>query len=196
VLIVGSHSSVADISATGVQRWAQLTLPLPPLDDLATYIQGCLAEDDKIPLSEYFMMQLMSVQVNPRAMCNLNNVKRLFRLSEDEQVDVLWTIMKSSLTFSPLDNDSTESAFHTFWDNNITKLLEVAIPCRTICDSNKQTSPAHLRPDFGVLIDGICAFRGEEKGPRYHGPHPKGELIQKLTWISHSLYSWSVCYLS
>jgi hypothetical protein len=44
-------------------------------------------------------------------------------------------------------------------------------------------SPALLRLDFGVLTDSICAFRGEEKVPRYHGPHPKGELIQKLTWM-------------
>ena len=104
---------------TLVQRWAQPTLPLPPLDDLAAYIQGPLAEDDNIPLSEYFMRELALVQVNPRAMCNLDDVKRLFRSSQDEQTDVLWTIVKSSHTFSPLDNDSTESAFHTFWDNNI-----------------------------------------------------------------------------
>jgi hypothetical protein len=43
-------------------------------------------------------------------------------------------------------------------------------------------STALLRPDFGVLIDGVCMFRSKEKAPRYHGPHPKDELIQKLTW--------------
>jgi hypothetical protein len=79
------------------------------------------------------------------------------------------------------DNDSTENAFHAFWDHNIRRLLEVAIPCRTIQDSNEQMSPALLRLDFGVLIDSICAFRGKKKAPRYHGPHPKDELIQKLT---------------
>ena len=102
-----------------MQRWTQPTFPLPPLDDLATYIEGPLAEDDKIPLSEYFMRQLTLFQVNPRAMCNLDDVKQLFRSSEDEQADILWTIVKLSLMFSPLDNDSTENAFHTFWDNNI-----------------------------------------------------------------------------
>jgi hypothetical protein len=61
--------------------------------------------------------------------------------------------------------------------------LEVAILCRTIWDSNEQTSTALLRLDFGVLIDGVCVFRGEEKVPRYHGPQPKDELIQKLTWM-------------
>jgi hypothetical protein len=65
------------------------------------------------------MRLLTLVQVNPRALCNLDNVKRLVRLSEDEQADVLWTIVKSSLTFLLLENDSTESAFHTFWDDNI-----------------------------------------------------------------------------
>ena len=85
--------------------------------------------------------------------------------------------MKSSLMFLPPDNDSTENAFHTFSDDNIQKLLEVTIPCRTIWNSNKQMSTALLRPDFGVLIDSICTFRGKEKAPRYHGPHPKDELI-------------------
>ena len=118
-MIIGSHSSIVDILATLVQRWAQTTLPLPPLDDLATYIQGPLAEDDKITLSEYFMRQFTLFQVNPRAMCNLDNVKQLFRLSKDEQADILWTIVKLSLTFSLLDNDSTENAFHAFCDNNI-----------------------------------------------------------------------------
>jgi hypothetical protein len=75
------------------------------------------------------------------------------------------------------------SAFHTFWDNYIQKLLEVAILCRNVWDSNEQTSPAILRLDFGVSIDSVCMFRGEEKVPRYHGPHPKDELIQKLTWM-------------
>ena len=182
MLNIGSYSSIADISATLVQRWTQLTLPLPPLDDLVTYIQGPLAEDDKIPPSEYFMMQFTSFQVNPRAMCNLDNVKWLSRLSEDEQADVLWTIVKLSLMFSLPDNDSTESAFHIFWDGNIQRLLEVTILCRTIWDSNEQMSTALLRLDFWVLIDSVCAFRDKEKAPRYHGPHPKYELIQKLTW--------------
>jgi len=102
---MGSHSSVVDISATSVQRWAQPTLPLPPLDNLAACIQGPLAEDDNIPLSENFMRQLTLVQVNPRAMCNMDDVKQLFRLSEDEQVDILLTTIKSSLMFSPPDND-------------------------------------------------------------------------------------------
>ena len=109
---MGSHSSVVDISATGVQRWAQPTLPLPPLDNLAACIQGPLAEDNNIPLSENFMRQLTLVQVNPRAMCNMDDVKQLFRLSEDEQVDILLTTIKSSLMFSPPDNDSTECIPH------------------------------------------------------------------------------------
>jgi len=95
-------------------------------------------------------------------------------------------------------NDSTESAFHTFWDGNIQRLLEVTILCRTIQDSNKQMSTALLRPDFGVLIDGICVFRDEEKAPKYHGPHPKDELIQKLTWTydpAPYILGWCVMYL-
>ena len=60
---------------TLLQRWAQLILPLPPLGDLAAYIQGPLAEDNKIPLSEYTMRQLTSFQVNPRTMCSLDDVE-------------------------------------------------------------------------------------------------------------------------
>jgi hypothetical protein len=181
-LILINHTPAADITVTLLQNWVKPILPLPALGDLATYIQGPLSEDNKIPLSDHAIMDLVSSQVNPRAMCSLSDVHQLFRSSEEEQADLLWTIVKTALTFPPPDSDSTESAFHGFWDNNIRVLLDVAITGKTIRDSNNQTSTALLRPDFGVLIDGICVFRGEEKALKYSGTHPRNELFQKLTW--------------
>jgi hypothetical protein len=176
------HLSIADISAVLLQRWATPIFPLPELKTLISYIQEPLAENAKIPLPDHAMRDLSSPLVSLRAICHINDVQLLFRSSEDEQADLLWTITKAGLTFDPPDDDSTESAFHQFWDGNIRRILDITTKGKCIRDSNNQTSTALLRPDFGVLVNGICAFRGEEKAPRYSGTHPKDELINKLTW--------------
>jgi hypothetical protein len=156
-------------------------LPLPTLEGLAAYIQGPLAEDEKIPLSDH-EMQALSAIGEPRATCTQSDVRHLFRSSEDEQARFLWSIADHVITFSPPASDGTESSFHGFWDNNMRTLLDAAIVCKSIRDSNDQTSTNLMRPDFGVLVNGFCAFRGEEKAPGYSGKHPKAELIEKLTW--------------
>jgi hypothetical protein len=96
---------------------------------------------------------------------------------------MLSNIVYRALNFAPPDGDSTEASFHSFWDDNIRWILQsVFIESKTIRDSNMHTSTGLLRPDFGLLLGGNCAFRGEEKAPTYSGRHPKEELIQKLRW--------------
>jgi hypothetical protein len=78
------------------------------------------------------------------------------------------------------DSGGTEMSFIGFWDNNI--ICAILPPSKTIRNSNRDTSTGLLRPDFGVLTQGICIFRGEENSPTCSGDHPKRELIDKLTW--------------
>jgi hypothetical protein len=181
VLIISSHSSVVDISATLLRRWAEPISPLPQLGDLAAYIEGPLEDDNKIPISHDIMNDLLSLQ-EPRSMCTPNEVQQLFRSSEDEKAGYILTIVSAALNFFPPASDSTENAFIVFWDMNIRNIVDAVITGRPIRDSNEMRSTALMRPDFGFLINGICAFRGEEKAPVFTGRHPKTELFEKLTW--------------
>ena len=76
--------------------------------------------------------------------------------------------------------------WHSFWDDNIRKLLEHLIPeGKTIRNGNQHTEKRKLRPDFGFLLKKICPFRGEEKGPD-NSEDPKAELADKLNWVYDS----------
>ncbi|KAF8576604.1 hypothetical protein K439DRAFT_646707 [Ramaria rubella] len=39
-----------------------------------------------------------------------------------------------------------------------------------------------MRPDFGFLVQNVCVFRGEEKGPE-NPEDPRAELADKLMWV-------------
>ena len=76
----------------------------------------------------------------------------------------------------------TENRFHSFWDANICSILELLIPQgEAIRNSNRQTATKNLRPNFGFIIEKICSFRGEERGPENH-TECRSELVEKLTW--------------
>ena len=182
MLISSSHFSIADHSAILLQRWARPIWPLPLLENLPAYIEAPLAEDAKIPISQELWASLL-LQKEPRWICSQDVIQRLFRLSETEQAEHIWTIVNPAFTFAPPDNDGTKSSFHSLWDRNIRQMLEaVILQGKVFRDSNEHTSTGLFRPDFGLLVAGNCSFRGEEKAPGYSGKHPKDELIDKLTW--------------
>ena len=149
------------------------------------YLNKPLEENEKIPLSHYSMTTLLS-RGEPTAMCSESDLERLFRVSEDEEADYLWTILKLAIVSGAPDGDGTEASFISFWDDNIRKIFNVTFaPNKVIRDSNRDTSTARQRPDFGILKNGICTFRGEEKPSHYSGKHPKDELFEKLVWTYH-----------
>jgi hypothetical protein len=45
----------------------------------------------------------------PSAICSQSDVQKLFRPSEDEEADYIWTIVKSGLILVPPGRDMTES---------------------------------------------------------------------------------------
>jgi hypothetical protein len=158
-------------------------MPLPQLEDLSAYITGPLTEDDKIRISPEEFNRLAS-HADPRSYCSPEDLQRLFKPGANDRAEyMLSNIVYRALNFAPPDGDSTESSFHSFWDDNIRWILEsVFTASRTIRYSNMHTSTGLLRPDFGLLLRGNCAFRGEEKAPGFTGRHPKDELIEKLRW--------------
>jgi hypothetical protein len=119
----------------------------------------------------------------PKIMCSERNLQRIFRSSEDEESDYIWTTLKATINAGAPDSDGSEALFHSFWDDNIRKIITlIDTPTKIIRGSNRGTSTHSQRPDFGILLQGACTFRGEEKPPRYTGRHPKDELLDKLTW--------------
>jgi hypothetical protein len=127
-------------------------------------------------------MRLLQAQQDPKSMCTPHDLQCLFRLSEDETAYPIWSRVYSALTFEPPGNDSSEMAFISFWDRNIRDVVDAAITGKSIRKPSRDRSTGLQRPDFGLLLGGVCVFRGEEKPPTYSGRHPKGELIQKLAW--------------
>jgi hypothetical protein len=176
-----SHKPIADISTDLIQKWTVPCERLPEINGLPAFIQGPLPDLHKIPISQSKFNELLA-QTSPRARCTPDVIQSLFRVSEGEKADAIWDIVNPVLVFPPPDQDSTESSFHKFWDQNIRQLFDTVIQGRTIRDSNESTSTALFRPDFGLLINKVCAFRGEEKAPGFSGKHPKQELFDKLTW--------------
>jgi len=77
-----------------------------------------------------------------------------------------------------------ETAFYSFWDSNIHRILELLVPeGQGIRINNRHTETRNLRPDFGFLFLSrtIYPFRGEEKGSQ-NAEDPRAELTTKLDW--------------
>lgn len=115
--------------------------------------------------------------------CSKDDVEKLFRISDEEISGTLYLLFYNAVLGAAPPDDGTESSFHSFWDDNIRKVLEMLIPYGTsIRDSNHKTSTQKLRPDYGLIIGSVCPFRGEEK-PSTSKDDPKAELSYKLAWV-------------
>jgi hypothetical protein len=68
----------------------------------------------------------------------------------------LWTTLKVTLNAGALDSDSTETSFHSFWDDNIWKIITL------ILTPDKSSGIASQEPDFGALLQGVRTFSGGE----------------------------------
>ena len=107
----------------------------------------------------------------------------LFRESESESGVYLFSLFLTIVREPAPPDNGTEASFHSLWDDNIRKILEMLLPTGIpIRDDSLHTSTQKLRPDFGFLLNNICIFRGEEKSPSDTGD-PKAELCDNLTWI-------------
>jgi hypothetical protein len=161
-----------------------MTLPTSQCD-LIAYFNKPLEENEKVPLSHHSMTTLLS-RGELNIMCSEDDLQQIFRSSEDEEADYLWTIPKMAIVAGSPDGDGTDISFFSFWDDNIRKILSVIFaPHEVIRGGNRNMSAACQWLDFGLLKHGVCTFRGKEKPPRYSGKHPKDELFDKLVWTYH-----------
>jgi hypothetical protein len=133
-------------------------------------------------LSRIQFDNLLSGLTETKDFCHGGDVERLFRISDAEASEVLHLIFYNAVVRLVPPEDGTEASFHSFWDDNIRKILELLVPSgKSVRDSSCHTNARKLRPDYGFLKDNVCPFRGEEKSPESHD-NPKAELSDKLTW--------------
>jgi hypothetical protein len=137
----GSYSILVDITDTLLSRWSNLTTTLPTSSqELAAYFNKPLEEDDKVPLSHLSMSTLVS-RGGPKIKCSERDLQRIFRSSEDEESDYIWTTLKATINAGAPDSDGTEASFHSFWDDNIRKIITlIDTPNKIIRNSNRGTS--------------------------------------------------------
>src|SRR5206468_3748614 len=78
--------------------------------------------------------------------------------------------------------DGTEYSFVELWDANIRKPLEILVYNSTfVRNSSRNMSTGSERPNYGLILNHVCPFRGEEKSPS-NKEDPKSELGRKLAW--------------
>ena len=176
-----SYVHIVDISSDLLGEWGQPVSPFPDIVDLAQYLNGPLSNEQKIPVSEDLLAQMTQSFMNLEALSRAD-VEVLFRSTEDETADFITTVVKTILMLPNPEDADTETSYISFWDRNIRHLLTFVLNARAIRDGNQSTSTALQSPAFGLLVNGICVFRGEERAPSYSGKHPRLELFDKLTW--------------
>lgn len=177
-------ADIADISTDILRHWSKKSkLSLPSISGLPGLLDKPLPHDEKIPLTRIQFDNLLSGVTETKDFCYRDDVERLFRISDAEVSEILHLIFYNAAVQHPPPEDGTEASFHSFWDDNIRKILELLVPSgKSIRDSSRRTSTQKNRPDYGFLKDNVCPFRGEEKTPESRDD-PKAELSDKLTWV-------------
>jgi hypothetical protein len=151
------------------------------LQNLHIYLQRPLAEDEKIPIPQDEFDWLSRNMEHPEFELSAEQLAALFRVSTDERTRRLEWIFSSAIESIP-PAYGTEELFHSTWDRNISNILEFILSrAEIIRNSNRNTSTALKRPDYGLLIKNHCILRGEEKGSNTAG-NPAEELVDKLIW--------------
>lgn len=166
-----------------MESWSNLTETLPTTSsDLVAYFNKPLEEDAKVPISRYHLSRLSTVGESA-VRCSEEELLGIFRISEDEESDYIYTMIKAILLTGAPDSIDSRRSFVPFWDDNIGKIIRLAFTSiKSTRGDPPSTSMDSMTPDFGVLLGGVCTFRGEEMPPKFSGRHPKKKLIDKLTW--------------
>ena len=107
-------------------------------------------------------------------------------MSDEETSAVLYLLFYNAAVARPPPPDNgTDASFISFWDDNIRKILELLVPSgESTRDYRRHANTEKLRPDYGLLLNGICRFLGEERPTiKTNRDDPKAELSDKLTWV-------------
>lgn len=155
-------------------RTRHLEDPLPTLEHLAAALERPLEEGEKLPITEDMFDGCISI--NPDDICSREQLGAVFKVGRVGPAVASYFPAAAS----PAPPSITEDGYHSFWDHNVASILQLLIPQgKCIRNSIWHAETRMLRPDFGFLINNLCVFRGEEKGPTTSGD-PVEELISKM----------------
>jgi hypothetical protein len=153
---------------------------LPDVQELAQIIDSPLLYEEKIPITS----KEMSLLVLPPStgmindFCDHSDVELLFRVGSGGDFSEIFTAVKRD---PPIEG--TRKFFISFWDRNIREILELFLPYgESIRNSNEHAATGILRPNYGFLLDNLCLFWGEERGPSNRKDLRK-DLADKLLWV-------------
>lgn len=177
------RKAVQDVSGEVLEKLVKRPrFTIPDIGSLRDFLNSELPEDIKIPISQDEIEMLQSRNITDP--CSLDNLRVLFRVSDTESATGLCV----RAIFSPILKDKTppdngtEYSFVGLWDTCIRDILEYLIPDGvSIRNSNRNTSTRDDRPDYGLILNNVCPFRGEEKSSS-SPDNPKSELGRKLLW--------------
>ncbi|RIA94884.1 hypothetical protein C1645_734440 [Glomus cerebriforme] len=93
------------------------------------------------------------------------------------------TLLCGKILFGPIlgwlpPSGGSEYSF-VEWDENIRRPLELLLDTTSVWNSSKNTSTRSERPDYGLIINNVCPFRGEEKSPS-NNEDPNSELRKEI----------------
>jgi hypothetical protein len=183
-LIADNTRQCEDVTSNIMEQWLPNVTALPQVQNLLRFLDKPFPDHAKIPLDRYRFESLISNPSQLSDRLQRQDLEQLFRIHDRERAEGLYARFYAVLMDDPPDNDGTESAFHSFWDGNIRKVMEALIPDGvSIRDSNRHTNTHSQRPDFGFLYLTVCPFRGEEKSPTNITDDPKAELRVKMLWV-------------
>ncbi|KAI9566666.1 hypothetical protein HD554DRAFT_2174326 [Boletus coccyginus] len=156
------HSPSSDLEQTKRRKLVHETLQRNNSEDdeLASFVDHPLSDDDKIPISINYFNGLLSSPLELHDVCTPNDVQLLFRPGHGgTRLDKFFWAVATSPPY-----DGTQPAFISFWDNNIRDIMELLLPTgRSIRNSKEHTATMRCRPDYAFLMNNLCPFRGEEK---------------------------------
>jgi hypothetical protein len=151
---------------------------VPSIEELSDLVETPLSNSEKILISEDWYEALISEDSGN--LCTRDDIGTLFTIGDSTQPAVSRCFMAA---LTPAPDGSTEPTFIHFWDDNIRKVIEALIPeGQSIRDSNHSMETTDCRPDFAFLLNMVCPFRGEEKGPG-STQDAKAQLRDKIIWV-------------
>jgi hypothetical protein len=148
---------------------------IPLIHKLANYLMSF--PDTKIPLQPQKYAHLEGMLGTSPVLTGL------FVPSDTENCGLLWDTCLTKVIHPIPPQLHTEASFHGFWDCIIKFPLSYFNSSLIIGrGADKHTSTTTQLPDFVVLLEQLCLFRGEEKGDDPFSNDPIAELKNKLNW--------------
>ncbi|KAJ3332817.1 hypothetical protein HDU93_008920, partial [Gonapodya sp. JEL0774] len=156
---------------------------LPSAETLPNLLNQPLPEDAKIPIRQWKLNRLSGDHYSQFSSCTETQLKELFRVDDTSDIEIPNTVDTALIREPP--PGSTEASFHYFWDDNIRLVLLFLFggDAQADRDTSYGTSTGKKRPDFNLIYQNVCVFRGEERA-RGVDPHkPRNELSANLEWF-------------